>query len=94
MISGRSAGAYVQELTEGTLHIYMRRVILENGERLAAVAAVRGAENRLLGARGGAAAAACLQRVIAAAGAACMPQARLPKAVLLGASCVAQCNTC
>ena len=55
----------------------MRRVLLENGERAAAVAAVRGAENRVLTARGRdpTAPPSPLQAAIAAAGRRCMPQA-------------------
>jgi len=54
------------------------RVLMENGECMAAVAAVRGAENRLLGARGhdAGAAPAPLQRAIIDAGRRCMPKAR------------------
>lgn len=51
---------------------------MENGERVAAVAAVRGAENRLLGARGhdSDAPPLPLQRAITAAGRRCLPQVR------------------
>jgi hypothetical protein len=51
---------------------------MENGERMAAVAAVRSAENRLLGVRGhdAGAAPAPLQRAIGDAGRRCMPKAR------------------
>jgi hypothetical protein len=65
-------------------------VLLENGERLAAVAAVRSCENRLMGARGGGggSAAALLQRVIAGAGAACMPQVGRLCPLLVRGSCM------
>ena len=52
-------------------------MVLENGERLAAVAAVREAENRLLSARsrpGGSSSLALLQHIIGLAGQRCMPQ--------------------
>ncbi|BDA43944.1 Nuclear pore complex protein NUP133 [Coccomyxa sp. Obi] len=57
------------------------RVIMENGERLATVAAVREAENRLLSARsrpGTSTALALLQHVISLAGQQCMPQVAAP----------------
>jgi hypothetical protein len=56
------------------------RVILENGERLAAVMAVREAENRLLTARprpATASALALLQDIIGRAGQQCVPKVRL-----------------
>lgn len=56
------------------------RVIMENGERLATVAAVREAENRLLSARsrpGTSTLLALLQHVISLAGQQCMPQVDL-----------------
>ncbi len=52
-------------------------MILENGEKLAAVMGVREAENRLLSARprpGGASALALLQHIIGQAGQHCVPQ--------------------
>ena len=54
-----------------------RRVLVENGERLAALAAVRDCEHRLLGARASrsiSASLAALQSAINQAGHQCMPQ--------------------
>ena len=54
----------------------MSRAVLEGGERLAAVAAVREAENRVLNTRTASPQAppGSLQCIIAAAGRACLPQ--------------------
>lgn len=73
-------------VTKSPLPMWGGRVILENGERLATVAAVREAENRLLSARGrpgGSTALALLQRIIGLAGQQCMPQARSVSILLL-----------
>lgn len=75
------SGSFVHQscllITHRTLKSLRCRVVLENGERLSAVAAVREAENRLLSARarpGGSSALELLQRVIGLAGAQCTPQ--------------------
>ena len=61
---------------------FCRRVILENGERIAALGALREAENRLLSARprpgrGPPPGLALLQAAIAHAGRACAPEVPL-----------------